>query len=131
MSDVQPCAGAGSACMAAGFDSGTASLLDARCGDLAASWAAHGERVTSVAAEGYSLVTGSQVRSSFAAAATTLYDDSHVQCAVIMAAHTVLLHPSFCHQDGFLLVRHESCSGRRTQRHMCRTAHSSCGTCGG
>ncbi len=44
-----------------GFEDGSASLLDARCGDLAASWIAHSDRITSMASEGYSLMTASQV----------------------------------------------------------------------
>lgn len=61
MSALHACGGLGGPLLAVGFDDGGASLLDTRCGDLAAAWPAHGEHVTSLASNGHCLVTASQV----------------------------------------------------------------------
>lgn len=61
VSALHGCGGLGGPLLACGFEGGGASLLDMRCGGLAAAWPAHAERVTALAADGHRLVTSSQV----------------------------------------------------------------------
>ena len=74
MSEVQPVS---STALAIGLEDGAASLLDVRCGDLAAAWQAHSDRITAVAADGsHQLVTASQVGGYLTGSAEFAAEDS-------------------------------------------------------